>query len=111
MKKRTLTVSLSTFLMVGSIQMNAAEVPEGVWVRDGYELTVVEDTIKKPRFMALDKDGVLYVSVIAEGKILACRDKDGDGSYESVTPFIEGKDPKAGFKGFSFATAGYILPS
>jgi len=102
MKKRTLIVFLSTFLMVGSIQMNAAEVPEGVWVRDGYELTVVEDTIKKPRFMALDKDGVLYVSVIAEGKILACRDKDGDGSYESVTPFIEGKDPKSRLQGVQF---------
>ncbi|MBT5169464.1 MAG: hypothetical protein HOL92_13465 [Opitutales bacterium] len=99
MKKRVLLFCLSTLLVAGFSQSNAAEVPDGVWVRDGYELTVVEDTIKKPRFMAFDKEGVLYVSVISEGKILACRDNDGDGSYESVTPFIEGKGGKSKLQG------------
>jgi glucose/arabinose dehydrogenase len=99
MKKRALLFCLSTLLVAGFSQSNAAEVPDGVWVRDGYELTVVEDTIKKPRFMAFDKEGVLYVSVISEGKILACRDNDGDGSYESVTPFIEGKGGKSKLQG------------
>ena len=93
---------VSLLLTAGLFVSNAADVPDGVWVRDGYELTVVEDTIKKPRFMAFDREGVLYVSVIAEGKILACRDKDGNGSYESVTPFIEGKDPKSRLQGVQF---------
>lgn len=79
-----------------------ANVPDGVWVRDGFELTVVEDTISKPRFMALGPDGTLYVSVIKEGKILACKDLDGDGRYESVVPYIEGKDPKSMLQGVQY---------
>ena len=102
MKRNALLSILSILTAAGLSSSQAAEVPEGVWVRDGYELTVVEDTIKKPRFMAFDKEGVLYVSVIAEGKILACRDKDGDGSYESVTPFIEGKEAKTRLQGVQF---------
>jgi len=78
------------------------DVPDGIWVRDGFELTVAEDTIKKPRFMALDPDGTLYVSVIAEGKILACKDKDGDGKYESVTPFIDVNGNKTRLQGVQF---------
>lgn len=102
MKRTLILFCLSLLLTAGLSVSNAANVPDGVWVRDGYELTVVEDTIKKPRFMAFDPDGVLYVSVIAEGKILACWDKDGDGSYESVSPFIEGKDPKTRLQGVQF---------
>ncbi len=70
---------------------SAAEVPAGVWVRDGYKLSVAVDGIKIPRFLALGPDHTLYVSVPKEGTIIACRDKDGDGTYETQTPFIAGK--------------------
>ena len=68
----------------------SAEVPDGVWVRDGYKLTVAEDTIRSPRFMEFGPEGVLYVSVPRNGEIMACRDKDGNGSYESVTTYVTG---------------------
>ena len=65
-------------------------IPDGVWVRPGFELTVAESTIKKPRFLEFDDQGTLFVSVPAEGKIQACRDEDGDGIYESITTYVEG---------------------
>lgn len=65
------------------------EVPKGVWVRPGYRLTVAEATIKQPRFLKLAPDGTLYVSVPNQESIMACRDKDGDGYYETVTTFLK----------------------
>lgn len=69
-----------------------AEIPEGVWVRDGYELSVAVDGIKTPRFLAFGPGNSLFVSVPKEGKIMTCTDADGDGTYETLTPFIEGQE-------------------
>ena len=102
MNKRASLFCLPAFLLSFLPNFTVADIPDGVWVRDGFELTVAEDTIQKPRFMANGPDGTLFVSVIAEGKILACKDKDGDGRYESVTPFIEGKDAKTRLQGVQF---------
>ncbi|HIG30373.1 MAG TPA: hypothetical protein EYQ50_22270 [Verrucomicrobiales bacterium] len=84
-------IALSLFL---SIQLQAQSVPDGIWVRPGYKLTVAVDTIKAPRFMEFSPDGTLFVSSYRKGKIHACRDLDGDGSYENVVDYIEGHDPK-----------------
>ncbi|MBL9210133.1 MAG: hypothetical protein JNL92_06675, partial [Opitutaceae bacterium] len=65
--------------------VSAADVPAGVWVRDGYALSVAVDGIKTPRFLAFGPDQTLFVSVPKEGRIVACRDKDGDGTYETQT--------------------------
>jgi len=81
---------------------NNATVPNGVWVRPGFKLTVAEGTIKAPRFLANGPDGVLYVSVPREGKIKACLDKDKDGTYETVTTYIEGHDPKSILQGMQW---------
>ncbi len=62
-------------------------VPEGVWVRAGYRLTIAEDTIKLPRFMETGPDRTLYVSVPTESAIFALRDKDQDGRFETKTLF------------------------
>jgi len=72
----------------------AAEVPAGVWVREGYELSVAVDALTAPRFLAFGPNGTLFISVPKEGKIYACTDADGDGKYEKQTAFVEGKDPK-----------------
>ncbi len=65
--------------------------PEGVRVRAGYELTVVQDTIQRPRFLETGSDGTLYVSLPDAGQIKACRDADKDGYYETVTTFVSGR--------------------
>jgi glucose/arabinose dehydrogenase len=102
MKKRAFLFFLSALAATSLSHISHAAVPDGVWVRKGFELTVVEDTIQKPRFMALGPDGTLYVSVIKEGTIYACKDANGDGQYESKTPFISGKDPKSMLQGVQF---------
>ena len=60
----------------------SATLPEGVWVREGYTLSIAEDSIQKPRFMAFDDKGGLFVSVPSQGKIFRCVDADKDGVYE-----------------------------
>lgn len=99
MTKRASFLSLSILLLSLGMPLAMAGVPNGVWVRDGYELTVVQDSIKKPRFLALGPDGTLYVSVIADGRIVACQDTDGDGAYESAVNFIEGQSPQTRLQG------------
>jgi glucose/arabinose dehydrogenase len=66
-------------------------VPEGIRVRTGYELTVAQDTIQRPRLLALGPDSVLYVSLPDAGEIKACRDTDKDGYYETVATFVSGR--------------------
>ena len=61
-----------------------------IWVREGYKLTIVQKDIQKPRQMQMNTEGVLFVSLPDEGQIKACRDKDGDGYFETVTTFIKG---------------------
>jgi glucose/arabinose dehydrogenase len=59
-------------------------------VREGYRLSVVQDSIKNPRFLKTGPDGTLYVSLPGNGEIKACRDENEDGYYEKVTTFVQG---------------------
>jgi hypothetical protein len=95
-------LGLAAFLFLSAPQLSAAGVPDGVWVRPGYELTVAVDSINTPRFLEFGPDGTLFVSVPKVGKILACRDEDGNGHYEKVMTFLEGKDPKSIPQGMQF---------
>ncbi|MSU50215.1 MAG: hypothetical protein EXS37_14210 [Opitutus sp.] len=80
----------------------AAEVPADVWVREGYKLSVAVDGIKTPRFLAQGSENTLFVSVPKEGKIVACRDADGDGKFETQTPFVSGKEPATILQGMQW---------
>ena len=91
---RKLSAALLACLCAATVLTPAAAVPEGIWVREGYQLTVAVDTLTAPRFLAFGPNGTLFVSVPKEGKIYACTDADGDGAYEKQTAFVEGKDPK-----------------
>lgn len=57
-------------------------------VRDGYKLTVVENTLKNPRFMVLDDQETLYVSNPDDGEIKTLKDLNKDGYYETVKTFV-----------------------
>ena len=87
-----LTFALATLSPCFSAESDA--VSKGIWVRDGFKLTVAEGSIKAPRFMTFGEDGALFVSVPREGSIKICRDKDNDGTYETVANFVEGHEPK-----------------
>jgi glucose/arabinose dehydrogenase len=106
MKKYRPPFQFSSALLAGSLlgglSVDAATVPEGVWVRDGYSLSVATDSITAPRFLATGPNGTLFVSVPKEGRIIACTDANGDGSYEKLTTFVEGKDPKTILQGIQW---------
>ena len=95
MKSPSLLSSLLLTAALGltDLSADAPPAPEGVWVRDGFRLSVAVDTLKSPRFLAFGPKGTLYVSVPREGVVYACTDADGDGHYETQTRFIEGRDP------------------
>ncbi len=58
-------------------------------VRKGYKVTIAADNLPAPaRFLELDDQGTLYLSQPGRGTITALKDKDGDGTYETRTPFI-----------------------
>lgn len=89
-----------TAAMAASVE--GATVPEGVWVRPGFELTVAVDGIKSPRFLAFDPAGALYVSVPGQGKIFRCTDANQDGVFEKATTFVQGKEPGTILQGMQF---------
>ncbi len=61
-----------------------------IWVREGYKLSIVQKDITNPRDLVMNTEGVLFVSLPEAGEIKACRDKDKDGYYETVTTFVKG---------------------
>ncbi|MFY7895027.1 MAG: DUF7133 domain-containing protein, partial [Phycisphaerales bacterium] len=66
----------------------APEVAEFL-VRDGFEVVLAAPGPENARFLEISPDGTLYVSRPRFSDILAMRDTDGDGIYESATQFIE----------------------
>ena len=83
------TLILSILLNTQLTAQKSAINPQ-IWVRAGYKLTIVQEDIQNPRQMQLNTEGVLFVSVPQIGEIKACRDKDGDGYFETVTTFVKG---------------------
>ena len=74
-------------------QSSAPKVNPEIWVRPGYELTVAVSSDLPPRHMALGPDGTLYYSTSPNKVIIAAKDKDNDGYYETVTQFYESENP------------------
>jgi glucose/arabinose dehydrogenase len=60
-------------------------------VRDGYRVTLAVEKMSETRFMEFDDKGTLYVSQPNAGKIVALKDKDVDGVYETSSDFTPGK--------------------
>lgn len=96
------SVGLIACSLLGTAMTHSAEIPTGIWVRDGYALSVAVDAIITPRFIAMGPGNTLFVSVPKDGKILACKDSDGDGKYETLTPFVEGRNPNTILQGMQW---------
>ncbi len=80
-----------SFFIVSCQNHAQTERPDSsIQVREGFSLTVVQASIKGPRFLKFGSDGTLYVSLPGSGEIKSCRDADGDGYFEKVETFVEG---------------------
>ncbi len=71
-----------------------------MWVREGYQLSVAIEHLPNARFLETDGNGVLFVSRPRSEDIIALKDEDGDGLYETQATFVEGM-PRA--HGMDFA--------
>ena len=58
-----------------------------IWVRSGYELTVAVNSELNARHMAFGADGTLYYTTTRDKDIIAAKDKNNDGYYETLTQF------------------------
>ncbi len=59
-------------------------------VREGYRVTLAVDDLPGARFLEVDDRGTLYVSLPGAGEIVALRDADGNGVYETRATFVSG---------------------
>ncbi len=91
------------FMLVLSATATAAERGElgpdvpPFTVRPGYRVTLVSPPkLREARFLEFDDKGTLYVSQPYLGCIVALRDKDGDGAYETSATFVSDKDTAHG---------------
>ncbi len=57
-------------------------------VRPGYRVSLAAEKLGESRFLQVGDNGALYLSQPNTKTILALRDKDGDGVYETRTPFV-----------------------
>lgn len=60
------------------------------WVRPGYHVSLAAEGFGRARFLERDTSGVVYVSQPEDGRIIALRDGDGDGVYESKVTYLTG---------------------
>ncbi len=85
------------------------------WVRDGYKVTLVTERVGETRFIEFDDKGTLYVSQPRDGVIVALKDKDGDGTFETQAEFITGKKTAHGMHFYDgwlwWTTSGGIYKS
>ena len=94
MKKDYLLLLFMATLLNSCLTAQKDVVSPEIWVREGYKLSVVQKDIANPRDLVINTEGVLFVSLPEKGEIKACRDKDNDGYFETVTTFVKGH-PKA----------------
>ena len=80
-------------VMCVNVAAQNKEVNPGIWVRPGYELSVALNSDVSPRHMAFGPDGTLYFTTEPNKYIMAARDKNKDGYYETVTQFYESENP------------------
>ena len=72
------------------------KVKPGIWVRTGYKLTVAVKSDLSCRHMALGPDGTLYYTTNPGKIIVAAKDKNHDGYYETLTNFYKSENGVSG---------------
>ncbi len=88
MKTITTLLSFLGILLALNISAQQTTPNPAIKVRDGYKLSVVENTLKNPRFMVLDDQQTLFVSFPDNGEIKSLKDLNNDGYYETVKTFL-----------------------
>jgi glucose/arabinose dehydrogenase len=77
-------------------QSKSPKVNPEIWVRPGYELSIAVSSDLRPRHMALGPDGTLYYTTMPDKVVMAAKDKDNDGYYETLTKFYISENSVSG---------------
>jgi glucose/arabinose dehydrogenase len=79
-----------------SAQSSGHKVNPEIWVRPGYQLTIAVNSPVTVRHMCLGPDGTLYYGTGRNDAIMAAKDKNHDGYYETLTQFYKAKSAVTG---------------
>lgn len=63
---------------------------EEIRLPEGFNIEVFASGLGTPRFMAFSPDGVLYATIVNDGKVVALPDENKDGKADRVITFVEG---------------------
>ncbi|MBX3357105.1 MAG: PQQ-dependent sugar dehydrogenase [Phycisphaeraceae bacterium] len=106
-----LAAVFASFPVAANAQLLPAVV-DGFKVRPGYEVTVAVQDLPGARFLEVDDQGTVYCSLPRSGQIVALKDTNGDGTFDSRTIFVANKPLVHGLCFFDgwlwFATSGSI---
>jgi len=79
--------------------------PDEIRLPQGFKMDVFASQLGSPRFMAFSPDGVLFVTIIDGGKVVALPDRNGDGRADRTITFLKGLEKPHGiafYKGYLY---------
>jgi glucose/arabinose dehydrogenase len=77
-------------------------------VPEGVEISLFADGVDGARHMVFDDRGVLFLTQMKKGKVVALPDGDGDGRADKAVPVLEGRRNPHGLD-FAAQGSGYYL--
>lgn len=70
--------------------MKAFSSPDEIKLPQGFKIEEFATGLNSPRFMAYSPDGVLFATIIGDGKVVALLDKDNNGKADKTITFAKG---------------------
>jgi glucose/arabinose dehydrogenase len=98
-------ITISGFLLFSYSTKQALSSVEEIHLPPEFKIDVFASDLGTPRFMAFSPDGVLFATIIDQGKVVALPDKNKDGKADRVITFIKGLDHPHGiafYKGYLY---------
>lgn len=87
---KSFVFSISTLLLSIFHSGNAFSSVDEIKLPEGFKIEEFAKGLGTPRFMAFSPDGVLFTTVIGDGKVIALPDKDKNGKSDKIITFVEG---------------------
>lgn len=88
--EKTIRTIIVLFFFLDFCSKQAFSSVEEIHLPPGFKINVFASELGTPRFMAFSPDGILFVTIIDQGKVIALPDKNKDGKANRAITFIEG---------------------
>src|SRR5712692_2918984 len=87
---KTISSIIIPLLFLAFCSKQAFSSLEEIHLPQGFKIEVFASDLGTPRFMAFSPDGVLFATIIGEGKVVALPDKNKDGKADRAITFVKG---------------------